>query len=155
MKNDSVCLFKDVLYNFDFLKTVGNEACRWFHLMTSVISTDLMTVDLSSGYNKPKLATASAWEPGANLPAGWGSGRRRPSRPHQQLQCPDSACRMLPCPPPPPSFLPVLPAARCYFWKTFLIAAPLFLWSLFGCLSNFGPSSFARSPVVKCCRCKS
>ena len=131
-----------------------------FHLTATsrAFSTNLRMDGLSSGYNKPRLATASAWPQG---PSWLGSGPHRPpgpSQPHQRLsgqaswpQRPDAGRRMLPCSPPR---LRLHPAAGCQLWRTFSLA-PLFVWSLPDSLPpepKSRSSSFVRSPALKCCR---
>lgn len=125
-------------------------------------STNLRTDGLSTGYNKPTQATGSAWPQGPSWLGGCGSGHRRPLGFSQPLsgqaswpQSPDDGPRMRPCPPPHPL---LYLAVGYQLWKTFSVSGPLFVWSPPDCLppgSKSRPSSFVRSPVLKCCRCKS
>ena len=118
-----------------------------------IFCTNLMTVGQSSGYSRPRLATAWAWSRGQSRPACWGGGPGCPPPPRQWRH---AAARMR-SPPSPLCRLPQHLGAGCFFWETFSLAAFLFPCSVADSLhlgTKFSPSFCLRNPVVKCCRCK-
>lgn len=113
-----------------------------------------MTVDLSSGYSTPRLATAWAWSRGESHPAILGSGHGCSPLPRQQRH---AGARMHSNPSPLSRLLHHL-GGGCYFWETFSFWALLFLWSVADSLHRgprFSLFFWLQNPVVKYCRCKS
>lgn len=133
----------------------GHFRCVFCIMPTDwIICTNLRTVGLSSGYSRPRRATAWAWSRGESRPSRWGSGPGCPPRPRQWRH---AGARMHSNPSPHCPF-PHHLGAGCFFWGTFSLAALLFLWSVADSLhlgTKFSPSFCPQNPVVKCCRCKS